>query len=102
MAATYARTVATGPVSLRAGTVWRSAAAWLVFRAGGAPPRPAWRSAITWLAAAGGGQPQHRGPARPAPRRRLRRCYQFVQTHRRERARRTEGRVILADQRLRV
>src|SRR5215472_15040819 len=53
MAATYARTVATGPVSVRAGTVWRSAAVRLVFRAGDAPPRAGWRSAA-WFAAAGG------------------------------------------------
>src|SRR6266487_4228946 len=59
MAATYARTVATGPIGVPAGTVWRREA-WravlrLVFGAGGVPPRPAWRSVITWFAAAGGG-----------------------------------------------
>src|SRR5215471_11077497 len=53
MAATYARTVAAGPVSVRAGTVWWSAALRLVFRAGDAPPRPGWRSAA-WFAATGG------------------------------------------------
>src|SRR5215475_14529365 len=49
MAATYARTVATGPVRVDAGTVWP------VLSTGGLPPRPGWWSVIRWLAAAGGG-----------------------------------------------